>query len=177
MQSENFRTSKLTHHTSTPSLNSLSNSAYVNGRSSAIEKQSSLLSTNRTVGSNGCSNDTEVLNARNKSKDLKADQQLRQILGKDTFDNDVDGAKWASIPNVKRRPSVQVNAFGSTYNQHHPLSSSSAHHLLSGLGSSVLADAGDEILESLVKTATTQSRLDNKKKTKSTRFSDRKSCK
>jgi hypothetical protein len=140
---------------------------YLNGRCSVAEKPTSSLLINGK--SNGVSsaadhNGTELLNAKNKSKDLKADQQLRQILGKDTFDSEQEAAKWACKPNVKRRPSVQVNAYGH-------------HHLLSGLSSNVLADAGDEILESLVKTATTQSRFDNKKKTKSTRFSDRKSCK
>lgn len=109
-----------------------------------------------------------------KSNELKADEQLRKILGKDTFETETDSkssmAKWTNLNNVKRRPSVPVRmlsqspgygrAFGNNLNN------------VNG----VMADGDDEILENLVKSATNQNRLDNKRKTKSTKI-DRKSCK
>lgn len=119
---------------------------------------------------------SENAGQKSKSKELKADQQLRQILGKDNLECDSD-SKWASLPGLKRRPSVPVNSF----HHHHQAmihGNGVGNTLLNGLHSNVhLTDADDEILESLVKTATTHSRLDNKKKTKSTRFTERKSCK
>lgn len=110
-----------------------------------------------------------------KSNELKADEQLRKILGKDTFETETDSkssmAKWTNLNNVKRRPSVPVRmlsqgygrAFGNNLNN------------VNGVNG-VMADGDDEILENLVKNATNQNRLDNKRKTKSTKI-DRKSCK
>lgn len=108
-----------------------------------------------------------------KSNELKADEQLRKILGKDTFETETDSktsmAKWTNLNNVKRRPSVPVRmlsqgagygrAFGNNLNN------------VNG----VMAGGDDEILENLVKNATNQNRLDNKRKTKSTKI-DQKSC-
>ena len=176
-QSEKFRTSTLTHHTSTPSLNSLPNN-YSSAKSSINQtaNSTSLMNGKNLINPINLQNGgSEQAGQKSKSKELKADQQLRQILGKDTVECD---SKWASLPGLKRRPSVPVNSF-----HHHQAihgngnGIGNSHGSSGGLHSNVNMTDDDEILESLVKTATSHSRLDTKKKTKSTRFTERKSCK
>lgn len=164
LQTEKFNRSTLAHHTSTPALNTIGNGF----------KANSTTSLSSTTHSNFMAPTSNVTSNSQKSNELKADEQLRKILGKqDTFETETDSkssmAKWTNLNNVKRRPSVPARmlsqgpgygrAFGNNLNN------------VNG----VMADGDDEILENLVKNATNQNRLDNKRKTKSTKI-DRKSC-
>ena len=103
---------------------------------------------------------------------MKADEQLRKILGKDTFETETDSktsmTKWGNLNSVKRRPSVPASLLN--HNQGYNRSLSSNVSNMNGV-----PNGDDMILEELVKNATSQNRLDNKKKTKSIKL-DRKSC-
>ena len=162
-QAEKYNRSTLSHHTSTPALNTIGNGFKANSTTSL---SSTTHSNFMAPSSNGFSNNNH------KSNELKADEQLRKILGKDTFETETDSkssmAKWTNLNNVKRRPSVPVRMLSQGYGR------AFGNNLNNANG--VIADGDDEILENLVKNATNQNRLDNKRKTKSTKI-DRKSCK
>lgn len=105
-----------------------------------------------------------------KTKEDKADAELRQVLTKSCADTGEASLTWS------RRPKTQPTSTNG------PASPASLYGTRSAtLGSSSpLVDGDDEILESLVKTATrtSDSRVaPRERKRNSTRYSDRKSCK
>lgn len=158
LQAEKFNRTTLPHHTSTPSLNTIGNGF----------KSNSVTSLSSTTHSNFISNKSNSITTP-KTTELKADEQLRKILSKDSFETENDSKKWGNLNNVKRRPSVPASMLN--HNSYNRSLSNNANGNLNGI-----VDGDDEILENLVKSATNQNRLENKKKTKSVKI-DRKSCK
>ncbi|RWS14572.1 FH1/FH2 domain-containing protein 3-like isoform X3, partial [Dinothrombium tinctorium] len=97
-----------------------------------------------------------------RTKEQQADQELRQLLGNGYGDYESDmgsGGKWGTLPGVKTRQRFNNNYTTVNNNTINGKMNSSDNH--------------DEILETLVKTASM--RNDQKTKRKSTRYGDRKS--
>ena len=155
-QGEKFNRSTLSHHTSTPALNTIGNGY----------KATSTTSLSSTTHGNFIL--TNGLAKTPKSNELRADEQLRKILDNNNFETETDSkTKWGNLNSVKRRPSVPASMLNHGYNR----SLSNTNNM-----NGVLVNGDDQILENLVKNATSQNRLDSRKKTKSTKVADRKSC-
>lgn len=99
-----------------------------------------------------------------RTKEQQADQELRQLLGNGTSDVDEPkGGKWGTVPGMRARPRI-TQAPGGTLGRHSTPTRDEN-----------LTDADDEILESLVKTATAQPARNEPRIRKKARYGDRKS--
>ncbi|XP_076323341.1 FH1/FH2 domain-containing protein 3-like isoform X2 [Tachypleus tridentatus] len=95
-----------------------------------------------------------------KTKEQQADQELRQLLGNGNNSEDQKLQKWGTIPSVRGRP----KGTGGSLGRHNTPSCDEN-----------LTDTNDEIIESLVKTATTQPARNEPRARKKARYGDRKS--
>ncbi|GFV43247.1 transposable element Tcb2 transposase [Trichonephila clavipes] len=131
-----------------------------------IEKAAALKERNKTRGKMI----TETEKFRAPTKEQREDQQLRQILG----ESDAEEAKmtqWGSMVNLRGRPKSNL---GGT------LSRPNSVMMLDRCGGYITpyestTDIDDEILESLVKTATAQPNRTEPRTRKKARYADRKS--
>lgn len=99
-----------------------------------------------------------------KTKEQQADQELRQLLGNGTSDVDEPkGGKWGTVPGMRIRPRIPQSPGGTLGRHSTPTRDEN------------LTDADDEILESLVKTATAQPARNEPRIRKKARYGDRKS--
>lgn len=98
------------------------------------------------------------------TKEQQADQELRQLLGNSASDLDESkGGKWGTVPGMRIRPKVPHGPGGTLGRHAMPTRDDN------------LTDADDEILESLVKTATAQPGRNEPRLRKKARYGDRKS--
>nr|XP_054918655.1 FH1/FH2 domain-containing protein 3-like isoform X2 [Dermacentor andersoni] len=99
-----------------------------------------------------------------KTKEQQADQELRQLLGNGTSDvEEPKGGKWGTVPGMRARPRIPQGPGGTLGRHSTPTRDDN------------LTDADDEILESLVKTATAQPARNEPRIRKKARYGDRKS--
>uniref|UniRef100_A0A131XYN9 Putative rac1 gtpase effector fhos n=1 Tax=Ixodes ricinus TaxID=34613 RepID=A0A131XYN9_IXORI len=99
-----------------------------------------------------------------KTKEQQADQELRQLLGNGASDVDEPkGGKWGTVPGMRVRPRIPQSPGGTLGRHSTPTRDEN------------LTDADDEILESLVKTATAQQSRSEPRIRKKARYGDRKS--
>ncbi|XP_013788199.1 FH1/FH2 domain-containing protein 3-like [Limulus polyphemus] len=98
-----------------------------------------------------------------KTKEQQADHELRQLLGNGTDSEDQKLQKWGTIPGVRGRPKGYSGPGGSLGRHNTPTRDEN------------LTDTNDEIIESLVKTATTQPSRSEPRVRKKARYGDRKS--
>ncbi|KAL1428950.1 hypothetical protein MTO96_016696 [Rhipicephalus appendiculatus] len=99
-----------------------------------------------------------------RTKEQQADQELRQLLGNGTSDVDEPkGGKWGTVPGMRARPRIPQGPGGTLGRHSTPTRDDN------------LTDADDEILESLVKTATAQPARNEPRIRKKARYGDRKS--
>ncbi|XP_064468311.1 mucin-12-like isoform X2 [Ornithodoros turicata] len=97
------------------------------------------------------------------TKEQQADQELRQLLGNSSDLDDSKGSKWGTIPGMRVRPRVPAGP-GGTLGRHSTPNRDDN-----------MTDADDEILESLVKTATAKPGQNEPRLRKKARYGDRKS--
>ncbi|XP_076311120.1 FH1/FH2 domain-containing protein 3-like isoform X2 [Tachypleus tridentatus] len=98
-----------------------------------------------------------------KTKEQQADHELRQLLGNGTDSEDQKLQKWGTVPGARGRPKGYSGTGGSLGRHSTPTRDEN------------LTDTNDEIIESLVKTATTQPQRSEPRVRKKARYGDRKS--
>ncbi|XP_071037015.1 FH1/FH2 domain-containing protein 3-like [Parasteatoda tepidariorum] len=99
-----------------------------------------------------------------KTKEQQADQELRQLLGNPgIYNEDHKTQKWGTVPGVRGRVRPLLGPGGSLGRHGAPTKEDN------------FTDGDDEILETLVKTATTQSSRNEPRIRKKARYGDRKS--
>lgn len=123
-----------------------------------LEKKANHRERNKTRGK--MITDTE----RFRTKEQQADHELRQLLGNGNIDGeDQKFQKWGTVPGIRGRPKVSPNSGGSLGRNSIPAKDEN------------LTDGDDEILETLVKTATAPSARNEPRSRKKARYGDRKS--
>ncbi|XP_023217060.1 FH1/FH2 domain-containing protein 3-like isoform X2 [Centruroides sculpturatus] len=123
-----------------------------------LEKKANHRERNKTRGK--MITDTE----RFRTKEQQADHELRQLLGNGNMDGeDQKFQKWGTVPGIRGRPKVSPGSGGSLGRNSIPTKDEN------------LTDGDDEILETLVKTATAPSARNEPRSRKKARYGDRKS--